>query len=219
MRSFCINAEANGAVVSFRTEVTAVHAENGRYEVETNSGEYRFGTRVLINSAGLHADRLAALAGIDIDRKDYRLKYCKGNYFYMSPAAKLNHLVYPVPPKNTETLGTHATLDMNNRVKFGPDSQYISDIEYTVDESRRESFYLSIRKYLPGIRPESLYPDMCGIRPKLQGPGEPYRDFVVKDEKDSGLPGLINLIGMESPGLTSCIAVSRYVSSLVEPYI
>ncbi len=219
MRSFCINAEANGAIVAFRTEVTAIHTENESYEVEINSGEYRFRTRVLINSAGLHADRIAALAGIDIDQKDYRLKYCKGNYFFMSPAAKLNHLVYPVPPKNTETLGTHATLDMNKRVKFGPDSQYISDIEYSIDESRKESFCLSIRKYLPGIRPDFLHPDMCGIRPKLQGPGEPYRDFIVRDEKKSGLPGLINLIGMESPGLTSCIAISRYVSSLVEPYI
>jgi len=219
MRSFCVNAETNGATFAFLSEVTAIHAENGTYELETNSGEYRFRTRVLVNSAGLYSDRIASLAGIDIDQKDYRLKYCKGNYFSMSPAAKLNHLVYPVPPKNTETLGTHATLDMGNRVKFGPDSQYISEIEYSIDESRKDSFYRSIQKYLPGISMDSLHPDMCGIRPKLQGPGEPYRDFIMRDEKDSGFPGLINLIGMESPGLTSCIAISRYVSSLVEPYM
>ena len=219
MRSFCINTETNRAIVAFQSEVTAIHKDNEAYEVETNRGEYRFRTRVLINSAGLYADRIASLAGIDIDKKDYRLKYCKGSYFSMSPAVKLHHLVYPVPPKNTESLGIHATLDLGNRVKFGPDSQYISDIEYTVDDSRKEAFCRSIHKYLPGIRLESLHPDMCGVRPKLQGHGEPYRDFVIRDEKDTGYPGLINLIGMESPGLTSCMAIARYVSSLVEPYL
>ena len=219
MRSFCVTAEANGAVIAFRSEVTAVHAENGIYELETNGGEYRFCTRVLINSAGLYSNRIAALAGIDIDRKGYRLKYCKGNYFAASPAPKLHHLVYPVPPENTVSLGIHATRDLGNRVKFGPDSQYINEIEYSIDERRKTSFYLSIKKYLPGIKEDALHPDMCGIRPKLQGPGEPYRDFIIQDEKDTGLPGLINLIGIESPGLTSCLAIARYVSSLVAPYL
>jgi L-2-hydroxyglutarate oxidase LhgO len=218
MRSFCISAESSGAVIAFRSKVTAIHAENGIYEVETNGGEYRFNTRVIINSAGLYSDNIAAMAGIDIDRRGYRLKYCKGNYFSASPSPKLNHLVYPVPPENTESLGIHATLDLSNRVKFGPDSQYIDEIKYSIDEGRRESFYQSIRNYLPGIKPEYLHPDMCGIRPKLQGPGEAYRDFVIKDEHDTGYPGLINLIGIESPGLTSCVAIARYVRSLVTPY-
>lgn len=219
MRSFYIQTESNGAIIALRSEVTAIHIENGTYIVEINGGEYRLHTRVLINSGGLHADRIASLAGIDIDQKDYRLKYCKGNYFSASPAPKLNHLVYPVPPQNTVSLGIHATLDLSNRIKFGPDSRYVREIEYTVDENRKESFYQSIRKYLPGISIQSLQPDMCGIRPKLQGPNEPYRDFVVQDEKEAGYPGLINLIGIESPGLTSCIAIARYVSSLVEPYL
>ena len=218
MRSFCIETESNGAIISFRTEVTAIHADNETYELETNGGEYRFRTRVLINSAGLYSDRIACLAGLDIDKMAYRLKYCKGNYFSASPAPKLNHLVYPVPPQNTESLGIHATLDLGNRVRFGPDSQYVNEIEYTVDENRKSSFYQSIKKYLPGIRMESLHPDMCGIRPKLQGPGEAYRDFVVRDEKDAGYPGLINLIGIESPGLTSCLAIAKHVLSLVKPY-
>jgi len=219
MRSFCISAESSGAVIAFRSKVTAIHAENGIYEVETNGGEYRFHTKVIINSAGLYSDTIAAMAGIDIDRRGYRLKYCKGNYFSASPSPKLNHLVYPIPPENTESLGIHATLDLSNRVKFGPDSQYIDEIKYSIDEGRRESFYQSIRNYLPGIKPEYLHPDMCGIRPKLQGPGEAYRDFVIKDEHDTGYPGLINLIGIESPGLTSCVAIARYVRSLVTPYL
>ncbi len=218
MRSFCISAESSGAVIAFRSKVTAIHAENGIYEVETNGGEYRFHTKVIINSAGLYSDTIAAMAGIDIDQHGYRLKYCKGNYFSASPSPKLNHLVYPVPPENAESLGIHATLDLSNRVKFGPDSQYIDEIEYSIDEGRRESFYQSIKNYLPGIKPEYLHPDMCGIRPKLQGPGEAYRDFIIKDEHDIGYPGLINLIGIESPGLTSCVAIARYVRSLVTPY-
>jgi len=219
MRSFYINAESSGAVIAFRSKVTAIHAENGIYEVETNGGEYRFRTSVIINSAGLYSDSIAAMAGINIDRLGYRLKYCKGNYFSASPSPKLNHLIYPVPPENTESLGIHATLDLSSRVKFGPDSQYIDEIEYSIDKGRRESFYQSIKKYLPGIKPEYLHPDMCGIRPKLQGPGEDYRDFIIKDESDIGYPGLINLIGIESPGLTSCVAIARYVKSLLTPYI
>lgn len=219
MRSFHIDAEAKNAAVSYQSEVTGIIHENGLYDVEINAGQYRFLTRVLINSAGLYADRVAGLAGIDIDQNDYRLKYCKGSYFSMSPPVKLNHLVYPVPPENGESLGTHATLDMNNRVKFGPDSRYVSEIEYSIDETQKIVFYQAVRNYLPGIRLEMLYPDMCGIRPKLQGPGDPVRDFIVKDEKNNGLPGMINLIGMESPGLTSCMAIARYVSSLTEPYV
>ena len=219
MRSFCINAEKNGAVVALRSKVTAIHTKDGIYELETNGGEYRFHTRVIINSAGLYSDSIAAMAGINIELHGYRLKYCKGNYFSASPAPRLNHLVYPVPPENTESLGIHATLDLGNRVKFGPDSQYIDEIEYSIDEGRRESFYQSIRNYLPGIKPEYLHPDMCGIRPKLQGPGEAYRDFIIRDERDIGYPGLINLIGIESPGLTSCVAIARYVNALVAPYL
>jgi len=219
MRSLWIAAEAAGAVVAFRSELTDILRGDNLYEVETNKGEYCFRTRVLINCAGLHADRIAGLAGMDIDQKDYRLKYCKGNYFSLSQRVRMSHLVYPVPPKNTESLGIHATLDLGGRIRFGPDSHYVSDIEYSVDENRKALFHQSIRKYLPGIHLNALQPDMCGIRPKLQGSGEPPRDFIVRDEKDNGYPGLINLIGMESPGLTSCLAIARHVSALVAPYL
>jgi L-2-hydroxyglutarate oxidase LhgO len=219
MRSFYVNVESNGAIVVFRSEVTAIHNENGSYELETNRGEYRFRTKLLINCTGLYSDKIAAMAGMNIDHHGYRLKYCKGNYFSASPAPKLHHLVYPVPPENTVSLGIHATRDLGNRVKFGPDSQYVDEIEYSIDEGRKGSFYHSIKKYLPRIKQDALHPDMCGIRPKLQGPGEPYRDFIIKDEKDRGYPGLINLIGIESPGLTSCVAIARYVSTLAAPYL
>lgn len=216
IRTFCLTAESNGVIVTFNSEVTGVNFDGDCYTLEVNNGEYRVETRVLVNAAGLHSDGIAALAGIDIDAEDYRLKYCKGTYFFAAPAPALRHLVYPVPQKQNEGLGIHATLDLSGRVRFGPDTKYVDAIEYTVDEGRQESFYRSIRTYLPGIEKDSLHPDMCGIRPKLQGPGEQYRDFIIKDEVDLGYPGLINLIGIESPGLTSCIPIARYVASLVQ---
>ncbi len=216
MKSFLLQAEKGGATVAFHSAVTAIHGEDKGYTLEVNGGDYRFRTRVLINCAGLHADRLAALAGMDIDRLGYRLKYCKGNYFTASPAPRLHHLVYPVPAKNNEILGIHATLDLSGRVRFGPDSEYVTLLEYSVAAVRRQAFYEAVRRYLPTIRAENLHPEMSGIRPKLQGPGEPFRDFVIQEEKEAGYPGLINLIGIESPGLTSCLAIAKRVASLVE---
>jgi L-2-hydroxyglutarate oxidase LhgO len=232
MRSFYLKAEAQGALIAFRAEVTAIHQDQPGYQLEINGGEYRLRTRILINSAGLWADRIARMAGMDIDRADYRLKHCKGNYYAASPSPRLQHLVYPVPPKNNESLGIHATLDLNGRVRFGPDSRYLDSRDssspvsaknvtdpfvpdYSVDEGRQEAFYKSIRRYLPGLARESLQPDLSGIRPKLQGPGEPYRDFVIREETQAGYPGLINLIGMESPGLTACVAIARMVGNMV----
>jgi len=216
MRSFLARAESQGTTVVFNTEITAIDFDGSAYEIETNSGEFRFKTGILINSAGLSADRIAALAGIDIDGAGYRLKYCKGNYFTVSPVPKLHHLIYPVPTGNREGLGIHATLDLGGRVRFGPDTEYIMDIDYTVHEEKKDAFYRSIRRYLPGITAELLTPDMSGIRPKLQGPGEPYKDFIIQEERHKGYPGLITLNGIESPGLTASIPIAEYVASLVE---
>jgi L-2-hydroxyglutarate oxidase LhgO len=214
MRSFLIQAQENGAVVAFHSEVTAIRGAGDGYDLELNDGQYRFHTRLLVNSAGLHADRIAALAGMDIDRAGYRLKFCKGNYFCASPSPRLSHLVYPVPIRHNVGLGIHATPDLAGRVRFGPDDQYVGELNYDVDEGKKEAFYHSIRNYLPAIDRESLHPDMSGIRPKLQGPGDPPRDFVVREEAKAGLPGLINLIGIESPGLTGAIAIARHVAKL-----
>jgi L-2-hydroxyglutarate oxidase LhgO len=237
IRSFYLQAEENGATISFRTEVTAIHRDGTHYDLEINDGAYHVQTRTLINSAGLHADRIAALAGIDINEADYRLKFCKGNYFSASPSPKINHLVYPVPAKNNESLGIHATLALDGRVRFGPDSRYLDAAEissrslrgaqqrgnfpsepfdYTVDENHKASFYEAITRYLPRITMDQLHPDMSGIRPKLQGPGEPYRDFVIREESDRGFPGMINLIGIESPGITSCLAIQNKVQNILE---
>ncbi|MDY6893341.1 MAG: FAD-dependent oxidoreductase, partial [Chloroflexota bacterium] len=111
--------------------------------------------------------------------------------------------------------GIHATLDIERRMRLGPNARYVSEIDYTVDESQKEVFYRSVKAFLPFIDYDDLEPEMAGIRPKLQGPGESFRDFVIRHERDRGLPGFINLIGIESPGLTSSPAIARRVANMV----
>jgi len=216
MRSFLIEAEGRGATIVFRSTVTGIQYDGAFYEVEINHGEYCFQTNILINSSGLYADKVAALLGIDIDENGYRIKFSKGSFFSASPTPQLKHLVWPVSRKNAKYRGIHTTVDYSGAARFGPHWEYVSKIEYSVDDSQKQIFYESLSKYLPGIKMKSLNPLMGGIRPQLQGPGESYRDFVIKEETDLGYPGLINLIGIECPGLTDCIPIARYVSSLVQ---
>jgi len=176
-------------------------------------------TRILVNSAGLYADRIAAMAGLDIERSGYRLHYGKGDYFFASPPPPIRHLIYPVPPPGYDSLGIHATMDLGGRVRFGPDIEYVHEIDYQVDEGKAALFFASARRYLPKLSLDALHPDMSGIRPKLQGPGEPPRDFIIQEESPSGLRGLVNLIGIESPGLTSAIAIAGYVRNIVSSFL
>jgi len=216
MRSLLAGSTGNGVTAVFRSAVTGARFDGSRYDLEVNDGEYRVSSRVVVNSAGLQSDRVATLAGIDIDREGYRLKLCKGSYFSASPAPRLRHLVYPVPAPKHEGLGVHATIDLGGRVRFGPDVEYVDGIDYRVDEGKRDTFHASILTYLPLLAKESLNPDMSGIRPKLQGPGEDIRDFVIREESRLGLPGWVNLIGIESPGLTACLAIARRVAGMVK---
>ncbi len=207
-------AKNEGAVISYRSEVTGIKKVQGGYEIEINK-EDSFVTEILINSAGLNSDKIAAMAGIDIQKNQYKLHYCKGEYFAYSKPSFLKHLVYPVPEPKTIGLGIHSVSDLGGSLKFGPSAEYVSEIDYNVDPSNRVKFYGSIRKLFPQIKEDDLQPDMAGIRSKLQGPGEGIRDFVIKEERDNGFPGLINLIGIESPGLTATLAIAKYVSSLL----
>ena len=222
MRSFLHQAEANGAILVYRSRVTGIDYDGDYYVVEVNHGEYYFKTKVLINSAGLYADQIAAFVGIDIEKKGYRIHYSKGSFFSSSSAPKLRHLVWPVNPKrennDNTSRGVHAEIDLSGKIKFGPHWEYVAELNYAVDESKRDVFYQSIKNYLPSVSLESITPDMSGIRPQLQGPNDQYKDFVIKDEADTGFPGLINLIGIECPGLTTCIPIARYVHTLVKPY-
>lgn len=210
-------ADHKGSVV-YGAEVVGIDRVNGGYEVTAREGGkdvFKFFTRVLINSAGLDSDTIAARAGLE--KNEYALKYCKGDYLRvrLDKARLIGRLVYPVPKEDRAGLGIHATLDLSGGLRLGPDDEYVDKIDYHVDPKKIEIFYESTRKFLPFIHKEDLAPDTSGIRPKLQGKGEAFRDFIVKDETDNGFPGLVDLIGIESPGLTSALAIAKIVKDIV----
>ena len=169
----------------------------------------------MVNAAGLDGDAVAARAGIDVEACGYRLHPCKGDYFSLAPGAPLrcSRLVYPVPAG--PGLGVHVTLDLGGRVRFGPDAEYVERPRYDVDPRKAERFAAAASRYLPGLRAEWLAPDYAGVRPKLAGPGVAFRDFVVQEESAAGLPGFVNLIGIESPGLTAALAIGERVAGLL----
>jgi L-2-hydroxyglutarate oxidase LhgO len=210
-------AREQGTDFVFDTEVVGIEQTGGRYrvEIQDREGTSSFVTNILINSAGLRSDTIAGLAGIDIDQAGYRLHYCKGDYFSLnSPdGPPVNHLVYPLPEKAGK--GIHITLNLDGAVRLGPNAYYVDEPDYKVDDTERETFYQSVKKYLPRLQIEDLGPDFAGIRPKLQGPQETFRDYVITDEAARGLPGLINLIGIESPGLTAAPAIAKYVTEMI----
>jgi L-2-hydroxyglutarate oxidase LhgO len=222
MRRFAAQAQRNGAQLVPHTTVSGVErCDDGRYRVHVSypDGEKdSFESRWVINCAGLEADRVARSMGIDVDACGYRLHYWKGDYFSLDvPPGYLQRLVYPVPQANHVGLGVHATIDLGNRVKLGPDANYLParNLDYTVDPAARQAFYEAARRYLPAITIDQLNPEMAGIRPKLQQPGDAVRDFIIAEESSKGLAGIVNLIGIESPGLTASPAIARHVADLI----
>ena len=219
MRYFLGSAQEKGAKAVYKSEVTEIERTSDGYRVTTkgDSGDFSFTTRVVINCAGLNSDKVAEMAGIDITTAGYRLHYCKGEYFSVSGGKNklINKLVYPTPQPEGAGLGIHVTLDLEGRMRLGPDAHYVEDLNYAVDESHKDDFYQSAKRFLPFLEYEDLEPETAGIRPKLQGPGEDIKDFAINHESHRGLPGFINLIGIESPGLTSSPAIAEYVAHMV----
>jgi L-2-hydroxyglutarate oxidase LhgO len=171
----------------------------------------------VVNAAGLAADTVAGLAGIDVADAGYRLHWWKGSYFAVSGAKArlLSRLVYPTPTH--VSLGIHAILGLDGRLRFGPDADHLPDRrqDYTVDDAKRASFGAAVRRLLPQIEDDDLATDIAGIRAKLQGPGEGFRDFVIAEEAARGRPGLVSLVGIDSPGLTSALAIAEEVDGLL----
>jgi L-2-hydroxyglutarate oxidase LhgO len=202
------------------TEVTGIEQTKDGYVVRMNSGgePFEIESSVVINSAGLYCDRVAEMAGMDIDKEQYRLHWSKGEYFSLTGKPPALMLIYPPPPQDAASLGIHSVPDLTGRLRFGPNAFYVDEINYAV-ESEKESFWRDIVQYFPSVKMENLHPDMTGIRSKLQGPGDPVKDFVIRHEEDKGLPGLINLIGIESPGLTSSPAIAEIVNKMVKDYL
>ncbi len=216
MKHFYNMAKDRGVLFAYNSEVILVNKQNKEFLVGIKQEDYHFKSKVVVNCAGLSADYIAGLAGIDIDDADYRLKYCKGSYFFYAKKSPVKMLIYPVPQKELIGLGVHATLDLGGRLRFGPDIEYVNAIDYNVNSNKKNIFYAGASKIIPGLEKMAFVPDMAGIRPKLQGHREETRDFVINEETDKGLPGLINLIGIESPGLTASPAIAKYVRDLTE---
>jgi L-2-hydroxyglutarate oxidase LhgO len=152
---------------------------------------------------------------IDIDKAGYKLHYCKGEYFSLDSKYRnlVSRLIYPTPEQVGH--GIHFKQGLDGRMLLGPSAHYVEAIDYAVEETYKQYFYNSAKRFLPLINLEDLAPESAGIRPKLQGPGEAFRDFVITHEEKAGFPGLINLIGIESPGLTAALAIARYVGRIM----
>jgi L-2-hydroxyglutarate oxidase LhgO len=178
--------------------------------------EYEVSCRLLINAAGLGARQLGlSIEGVDPNSVP-PLYYCKGSYFALSHGMPFSHLIYPVPEKSGAGLGVHATIDLGGQVKFGPDVEYLNSEDYEVSESKLDQYYEAVRRYFPRLEKDALVPGYAGIRPKLHREGESPADFVIQGSETHGVPNLIQLYGIESPGLTSSMAIAEYVKLLCE---
>jgi L-2-hydroxyglutarate oxidase LhgO len=210
--------EAAGGMVVLGTRVARIELHANRtHQVHTvgADGELELGSSLIVNAAGLHAVALAqTMSGLAPGHIPCAW-YAKGNYFRYSGKPPFRHLIYPVPEPGG--LGTHLTLDLAGRGRFGPDVQWLAQgsipaqFDYRVDESRRDAFASAVRRYWPGMNPDRLVPDTSGIRPKISGPGQPAADFRIDGPLHHGVPGLVNLFGIESPGLTASLAIAELV--------
>jgi L-2-hydroxyglutarate oxidase LhgO len=210
MLAYLGDAEAAGASVAYRAPVLDGRITKAGIMLEVGGDQATsLECRILINSAGLYAPavarRIAGAPPASIP-KDY---FCRGVYFTLSGRAPFRRLIYPVPEH--AGLGVHLTLDLGGQAKFGPDTEWIEGIDYTVDPRRGDKFYAAIRTYWPGLKDGALQPGYAGIRPKINGPTEAAADFVVQGSDIHGVPGLINLYGIESPGLTASLAIAEHV--------
>jgi L-2-hydroxyglutarate oxidase LhgO len=206
--------EDRGGMIAFNTTIERLTPAASGWEVRFGGAEAgTLDVDAAINSAGLGAQAVArATDGYPAARVP-RLVLAKGNYFGFAGRPAFSHLIYPAPVEGG--LGTHVTLDMAGRMRFGPDVEWIETESYTVDPRRADSFYASIRSYFPDLPDNALVPDYCGIRPKLSGKGEPVADFVIDGPAGHGLPRLVHLFGIESPGLTSALSIAAEVTRLI----
>lgn len=207
----------SGGFLALNEKVINIEKITGGYKVVSKSGSStnEYTTEILINCAGLYSDEISEKLGIK-----YTLHWAKGDYFSINQKFNIKKLIYPIPSKYS--LGIHLTPKMEGGLRAGPDIEYVEKKEnpypldekgssFKVDEGKRGEFFRDVSDYLPGLKEEYLFPEMFGIRPKLQGPEDDFADFVIKKEKEN----FINLVGIESPGLTSCLSIGKYVKMMI----
>lgn len=204
------DAENAGATPVFFSPMVGGKVVGRRIEVDVGGADpMTLACNLLVNAAGLHAPFLARhIHGMPLDRVPTAY-FAKGNYFTLAGRSPFSRLIYPVPVPGG--LGVHLTMDLGGQAKFGPDVEWIDTIDYTVDPSRSDSFYAAVRTYWPGLKDGALQPGYAGIRPKIVPKGAPGQDFVVQGPQTHGVAGLINLFGIESPGLTASLAIAEHV--------
>jgi L-2-hydroxyglutarate oxidase LhgO len=208
-------AEDNGAMFAFNTPLAGGEVANDGIALDFGGNEpMTLKARFVVNAAGLSAPSVAgSISGVPSDSIPTP-RFAKGNYFKLEGRAPFSRLVYPVPEPGG--LGVHATLDMAGQVRFGPDVEWIESVDYAVNAERSRHFYARIRQYWPGLRDGALSPDYCGVRPKIEIDGAIQNDFVISGPAEHGVAGLVNLYGIESPGLTASLALAELVDELVE---
>lgn len=225
MLALCADAQAAGAIVVLRSPVRAARvADEGGLVIEVGGAQpTRLHARRVVNAAGLAAPALAArIAGLAPTHVP-TARLCKGSYFALAGRAPFGRLVYPMPETAGDGLGVHLTLDLAGQARFGPDVEWLPPqatpdaIDYAVDATRVARFAAAIRRYWPAVRADALVPAYSGVRPKIVAPGAPAADFAIDTLADHGVRGLVNLFGIESPGLTASLAIAERVADALQP--
>jgi len=213
MQALLADLETRGGSLVCRAEVVAGRLARGSHRVLVQQGAtaIELEARLLVNAAGLGAQAVASqLEGLDAATIPPRY-LAKGHYFTLQGRSPFRHLVYPVA--GSGGLGIHVTLDLAGGARFGPDVEWVADVDYAVDQTRRAAFAAAIRRYYPDLDATRLQPGYTGIRPKITGPGEPVADFCIQGPERHGIEGLVNLYGIESPGLTASLAIADEVAA------
>jgi L-2-hydroxyglutarate oxidase LhgO len=206
------DVEAAGGMLAFDAPVRGGAAGTGGIRLDVGGAEpMAIEAGIVVNCAGLHAPAVAAAIEGVAPAAVPRAWLAKGNYYGLSGRSPFSRLIYPVPEPGG--LGVHLTIDLGGQCRFGPDVEWVDRLDYEVDPGRAASFYASIRRYWPGLPDGALQPAYAGIRPKIAGPGEPAADFVIQDAAVHGVAGLVNLFGIESPGLTASLAIAEAVAA------
>ena len=216
MRSLVGKIEDAGGMLAFNSKLIKCEIKNNKFILYVSGQEETtIECNQLVNSAGLFASDVAKMIGGLEKKLIPKTYYAKGNYFRIGKNLGINHLIYPIP--EGFGLGIHLTLELDHSVKFGPDVEWVNDPkDYSVNEKRKNSFVSEIKKYFPSIDENILYPSYAGIRPILHSKDKLMRDFVIQTQLDHSIPNLINLYGIESPGLTSSLAIAKYVNQILE---
>lgn len=215
MLSYLGEAERHGASLALTSPVVSGKVEDGGIALDVGGAEpMSLKCDIVVNSAGLNAQAVArSIAGVP-PRTVPPTFYAIGHYYTLAGAAPFRRLIYPVARQ--DWLGVHVTIDLGGQVKFGPDFSWIERVDYRFDVSREAAFYTAIRYYYPGLKDGALQPGYTGIRPRITGPGGPAQDFVIHGPREHGVADLVNLYGIESPGLTASLAIADHVATLLQ---